>query len=263
MTIEGVTYKLATNDGENHLHGGIKGFDKVIWEYFIKNTAVVLSYHAADLEEGYPGDVVVNVTFQLTVDNEFLIDYKATTSKPTVVNLTNHSYFNLAGHDKGAKELYNHVVSINADKVTEVESDGIPTGNLPEVSGTTFDLRIPTVLGDVIKKVPNSPGYDHNFCITRGTEQGNLFVAKVTHPGTGRTLEVYSNQPGVQFYTGNFLPEDDSLVGKGGSVYKKHGTFCLETQIYPDSINNPKFGKSILYPGEEYHHTSTLKFLID
>nr|QJA18290.1 aldose-1-epimerase [Monochamus alternatus] len=262
MTIEGVSYQLATNDGLNHLHGGIKGFDKVIWDYYVAGTKVVLSYHGADLEEGYPGDVVVNVTFELTGNNELVIDYKATTNKPTCVNLTNHSYFNLAGHDKGATELYKHVVSINADKITEVESDGIPTGELPDVSGTIFDLRIPTVLGDVIQKVPDSPGYDHNFCVTKGTEEGNTFVAKVTHPDSGRTIEVYSNQPGVQFYTGNFLPEDDSLVGKGGSIYRKHGTFCLETQIYPDAINNPQFGKSVLYPGELYHHTATFKFLV-
>lgn len=130
MTIEGVTYQLATNNGQNHLHGGIKGFDKVIWEYYVTGTKVVLSYNAQDLEEGYPGDVVANVTFELTSDNELLIDYQATTSKPTVVNLTNHSYFNLAGHDKGAVELYKHVVSINADKITEVDSESIPTGKL-------------------------------------------------------------------------------------------------------------------------------------
>lgn len=130
MTIEGVTYQLATNDGLNHLHGGIKGFDKVIWEYYVTDNKVVLSYHSKDLEEGYPGDVVANVTFELTSNDELLIDYKATTTKPTVVNLTNHSYFNLAGHDKGAKEIYKHVVSINADKITEVDSESIPTGKL-------------------------------------------------------------------------------------------------------------------------------------
>ncbi|KAJ8972004.1 hypothetical protein NQ317_005981 [Molorchus minor] len=263
ITVEGTTYQLSPNNGPNHLHGGIKGFDKVIWEYYVRGNQVTLSYHSPDLEEGYPGNVVASVVFELTDNDEFLMDYSATTTKPTIVNMTNHSYFNLAGHSKGSTELYKHVISINADRVTEVDSQGIPTGKLPSVSGTAFDLRIPRVIGDVIKKVPNSPGYDHNYCVSRGTEQVYSFVAKVLHPDSGRVFEVYSNQPGVQFYTGNFLPDDDSLKGKGGSVYRKHGAFCLETQMIPDTINHNHFGNAVLYPGERYHHAAKFKFLIE
>ncbi|XP_023014435.2 galactose mutarotase [Leptinotarsa decemlineata] len=262
MTVEGVAYSLATNNGPNHLHGGIKGFDKVIWESYVKGTTLYLSYHADDMEEGYPGDILATVSFQLTAENDFLIDYKATTTKPCPVNLTNHSYFNLAGNGKGSAELYKHIVSLNADKITEVDSQGIPTGNLPSVANTVFDLRVPKVLGDVIHKVPGAPGFDHNFCITRGSEQCNAFVARVAHTGSGRVMEVYSNQPGVQFYTSNFLPEGDDLMGKDGFI-KKHGGFCLETQKYPDSINHKSFPNSILYPGEQYHHTTTFRFIVE
>ncbi|KAJ8936759.1 hypothetical protein NQ318_023196 [Aromia moschata] len=263
ITIEGVTYNLSANNGLNHLHGGNTGFDKVVFDHYVNGNQVILSYHSSDLEEGYPGDVVVNVTFELTDETEFLIDYKARTTKPTYVNMTNHSYFNLAGHNKGSAELYKHVISINADRVTEVDSQGIPTGNLVPVSGTIFDLRIPRVIGDVVRKVPNSPGYDHNYCIAKGSQQVDTFVAKVYHPESGRVLEVYSDQPGVQFYTGNFLPEDDSVKGKDGQIYKKHGAFCLEPQIFPDAINHNHFGKAILYPGEQYTHTSKYKFFTE
>ncbi|KAJ8915083.1 hypothetical protein NQ315_014338 [Exocentrus adspersus] len=261
MTIEGTTYKVTANNGVNQLHGGLKGFDKVIWNHYVKGKQVVLSYHSSDLEEGHPGDLVVNVTFELTADNEILIDYQATTTKPTCVNLTNHSYFNLAGNGKGAAGLYDHVVAINADRITETNA-GIPTGKILPVSGTVFDFRIPKRLGDVINNVPNAAGYDNNFCIIRGTEQETTFVAKIDHPKSGRTLEVYSNQPGVQFYTGNALPEDKSVTGKDGYI-QKHAAFCLETQIYPDAIHHKNFPQVVLYPGERYHHTCTYKFVIN
>ncbi|KAG5887803.1 hypothetical protein JTB14_019394 [Gonioctena quinquepunctata] len=262
MTVEGVKYSLAANNGANHLHGGIKGFDKVVWESYVKGTVLYLSYHSRDMEEGYPGDVLVTVSFQLTDENDFCVDYKATTTKPCPVNLTNHSYFNLAGNGKGSSELYKHIVCVNADKITEVDGGGIPTGKLPNVANTTFDLRVPKVLGDVIHKVPGAPGFDHNFCISKGSAQSDTFVARISHPGSGRVMEVYSNQPGVQFYTGNFLPEGDTLKGKDGFI-KKHGAFCLETQKYPDSVNHKNFTNTILYPGEEYHHTTTFRFITE
>lgn len=210
---------------------------------------MTLSYKSADEEEGFPGDVIVNVTFQLTADNKFIIDYLATTTKPTYVNLTNHSYFNLAGHSKGAEELYKHVISVNADRITEVDGDSIPTGNLLSVAGTAFDLQIPKVLGNVIHNVPNSSGYDHNFCVNQASEQEDTFIARAYHPESGRTMEVYSNQLGVQFYTSNFLPENPqlyrgkpselkTLIGKQSTGYYKHGAFCFETQNYPDAINH-------------------------
>ncbi|KAJ8936760.1 hypothetical protein NQ318_023197 [Aromia moschata] len=261
MTIEGVTYNVSANNGPNQLHGGFKGFDKVVWDHYVKGRKVILSYHSADLEEGHPGDVLVQVTFELTEKNELLIDYSATTTKPTCVNLTNHSYFNLAGNGKGAAGLYEHLVTINADSFTEAVA-GIPTGKLIPVAGTVYDLRIPKVLGDIINKVPGAAGFDNNFCTIKGSEQGNAFVAKVDHPQSGRTLEVYSNQPGVQFYTGNALTEDDSVQGKDGFI-KKHGAFCLETQIYPDAVNHKNFPRVVLYPGETYHHTCTYKFIVN
>ncbi|XP_030747794.1 aldose 1-epimerase-like [Sitophilus oryzae] len=260
FTIDNVQYKLATNNGPNHLHGGLQGFDKVLWKDYVNGNQVVLTYHSADLEEGYPGDLNVTVTFELTSNSEFLIDYKAVTSKATPVNLTNHAYFNLGGHGSGAQELYKHEFTINADRYTEVNQEGIPTGKIPTVSGTIFDLRVPKVLGDVICKVPDSPGYDHNFAITRVPTSDVVFAAKAYHPPSGRALEVYTNQPGIQFYTGNFLPEDNSNQGKG-ATFQKHGAFCLETQVYPDSINQKNFPKVLVYPGEVYHHFTSLKLL--
>ncbi|XP_008199065.1 galactose mutarotase isoform X2 [Tribolium castaneum] len=272
VKIADTSYSLSTNRGAHHLHGGFKGFDKVIWEYYVSGNKVIMSYHSADGEEGYPGDVVVHATFELTENNEFLVEYKATTTKPTFVNLTNHSYFNLAGHDAGASELYKHVVCINADQITEVDNDSIPTGKLLPVANTVFDLQVPKVLGDVITKVPNSDGFDHNFCINKGPEQGTTFIARVYHPESGRMLEVYSNQPGVQFYTSNFFPENPktykgdktklaTLSGKGASYYK-HGALCLETQNWPDAPNHDNFPKSILVPGETYHHNVAYKFSV-
>ncbi|XP_076253651.1 galactose mutarotase-like [Rhynchophorus ferrugineus] len=261
MTVEDVEYNLAINNGPNHLHGGLQGFDKVLWNYHISRSKVILTYHSADKEEGYPGDLLATIAFELTPDNDFIIDYKAVVSKPCPVNLTNHSYFNLAGHGTGAKELYKHQITINADAYTEVDETAIPTGNLIPVSETVFDLRVPKILGDVITKVPEAPGFDHNFCVTRISEKDVVFVAKAFHPPSGRVMEVYSNQPGVQFYTGNFMPEDESSQGKG-ATYKKHGAFCFETQIYPDAVNHEHFPKVILNPGEEYHHLTKFRFLV-
>jgi aldose 1-epimerase len=257
--------QVSKNRGKNHLHGGLVGFDKVVWEHFVDGNKLILSYHSADLEEGYPGDLVVHTIFELTDSNEFLVEFKATTTKPTYVNLTNHSYFNLAGHNAGAAELYKHVVCINADQITDVDEDSIPTGKLLPVADTVFDLRVPKILGDLINKVPKSTGFDHNFCITKGPEQGTTFVARVYHPESGRVLEVYSNQPGVQFYTSNYFPENakskETLTGKDGNYYK-HGALCLETQNWPDAPNHENFPKSILLPGETYYHNVSYKFSV-
>ncbi|XP_066258168.1 galactose mutarotase-like isoform X1 [Euwallacea similis] len=261
LDVEGVNYKLAINNGPNHLHGGIQGFDKVLWNYHVSGNKLILTYLSKDMEEGYPGDVLATITFQLTHNNEFHIDYRAVATRTTPINLTNHSYFNLGGHGSGSKGLYQHEITINADRYTEVDKTAIPTGNLPSVNGTIFDLRIPKLLGEVISKVPNSPGYDHNYCITKATSQDVAFVAKAYHRPSGRIMEVYSNQPGVQFYTGNFMPEDKSSQGKG-AIYQKHGAFCLETQIYPDAIHHANFPDVLIKPGEEYHQFTSFKFIV-
>ncbi|CAH1119122.1 unnamed protein product [Phaedon cochleariae] len=273
ITIDDITYNVTANLGQHQLHGGLKGFDKVNWNYYVKDTKVVLSYLSVDLEEGYPGDVLVNVSFELSNSNEFLVDFKATTTKPTFVNLTNHSYFNLAGHNKGAEELYKHVIAINADHTTDVDENSIPSGKILPVRGTIFDLRTPKVLGDVIHKIPGYDGYDHNFCVNKATDQEMTFVASAVHPPSGRALEVYSNQPGVQFYCSNSIPEDpkkyrgdpaklERLVGKDGAYYK-HGAFCFETQNWPDAVNHTDFPPAVLYPGKEYHHKVVYKFFVN
>ncbi|GJQ66785.1 hypothetical protein Trydic_g18554 [Trypoxylus dichotomus] len=273
FSIDGQQYQVSANlNGEHQLHGGFKGFDKVLWEAYAVGSKVIMSYDSADGEEGFPGNLLVNLTFELTAENEFKMVYKATTTKPTYVNLTNHSYFNLAGDNKGAEELYKHVVSINANAITEVDANAIPTGKILPVSGTIFDLQIPKILGDVIHNIPENPGYDHNYCVNKGIWDKLLFVARVNHPPTGRTLEVYSDQPGVQFYTSNFIPSDpkdfkgdtstlQTVSGKNGNYYK-HGAFCLETQNYPDAANHRNFPNPIIYPGQSYQHEAVFKFYI-
>ncbi|XP_060529242.1 galactose mutarotase-like isoform X1 [Cylas formicarius] len=266
FTIDGVTYNVTANEGKNILHGGLKGFDKVNWNYYVSGNKVILSYLSKDQEEGFPGDVIVNTTYELTDDNRLLVDYQATTSKPTYVNLTNHSYINLAGHNTGSEELYKHVVSVNADYITEVDAESIPTGNLLPVAGTVFDLRIPKTLSDVIDKVPGYSGFDHNFCVTKGTTQENTFMARAVHPTSARVIEVYSNQPGVQFYTANNIPAKtaaQTITGKGGSKYYEHGALCFENQNYPDAINHKNFPPAVLYPGQIYHRTFEYRFFVN
>ncbi|KAJ2941130.1 hypothetical protein O0L34_g10365 [Tuta absoluta] len=264
VNIDGATYKLADNLGSgNSLHGGVVGFDKVNWNSTVIDKKVIFSYFSKDLEEGYPGNAVVSVSYEVTDDGTLAMNFQATSDKKTVINLTNHSYFNLAGHDTGADELYNHVVAINADKITETDSNSIPTGKLLPVGGTPFDLRIATRLGDKLSK--SDVLYDDNFCITTNGIQGLNFVSRVSHPSTGRYLEVYSNQPGVQFYTSNFLPAPDqpALIGKGGVGYRRRGAFCLETQTYPDAVHHANFPTVILNPGEVYCHQVLYKFGVD
>ncbi|KAL3265433.1 hypothetical protein HHI36_009637 [Cryptolaemus montrouzieri] len=265
MVIDGENFDLSRNAPPHMLHGGFKGFDKILWKACRDDKKITMSYSSKDGEEGFPGHLNVNIVFYLTDGNEFVMEYRAFTTKPTYVNITNHTYFNLAGHQSGAEELYNHKICINGESITHTDKQNIPTGRIIPVGGTTFDLRIPTVLKERMGRIPETiNGFDHNFCVTMSDYQKNSFVAKVFHPGSGRMLEIYSNQPGVQLYTANFFPEktgdeilnrDCGIIGKDDCRYFKHGAFALETQNYPDAINHPDFPPSVLYPGDIYVHT--------
>ena len=261
FTLEGVEYKLAANNGPNHLHGGKKGFDKVVWRLEdlgkdAHRAAVKLTYVSEDIEEGYPGNLACSVTYALTSDDELRIDFEAETDKTTVVNLTNHSYFNLAG--QGVGNVLDHVVMLNADKYTVFDETLIPTGEIRSVEGTPFDFTSPTSIGVRIGQVGN--GYDQNYVLSKdGVREGSLSLcARVLEPTTGRIMEIHTTEPGVQFYTGNFL--DGTLTGKDGKVYKKHFGFCLETQHYPDSPNKPDFPSVVLKPGQKFASTTVFKF---
>ena len=264
FTLDGKTYQLAKNNGDNTLHGGIKGFNKVVWaakEIPAKDgQALELSYVSKDAEEGFPGNLNVRVIYTLTESNELKIEYFATTDKKTVVNLTNHSYFNLAV--PGSGDILGHILMIEADKFTPVDSGLIPTGELRDVIGTPFDFRKPTPIGARInsddEQIKLGGGYDHNFVLRRKPGDAILLAARVVEPKTGRVMEVWTTEPGVQFYTGNFL--DGSAHGKGGMAYTKRSAFCLETQHFPDSPNQPKFPSVVLNPGERYHTTTIYKF---
>ncbi|RVE51845.1 hypothetical protein evm_003465 [Chilo suppressalis] len=258
--IDGVTYQLAKNVDTNHLHGGIVGFDKVNWQSTVDGNKVTFSYLSKDGEEGYPGDLLTNIAVEVLEDDTLRLVFQSTTTKKTVVNLTNHAYFNLAGHGTGAAELYNHVISMNANKITETNNESIPTGSFKEVGGTPFDLRVPTRLGDVIEN--SSELFDNNFCIANYGDKQVTFTARVTHPASGRFLEVFTDQPGVQLYTANFLPspQDEALVGKESIGYRRHGAFCLETQNYPDAVNHDNFPSAILKPGDVYLHRVSYRF---
>jgi aldose 1-epimerase len=259
-----VEYKLPINDGENTLHGGLKGFDKVLWRASDVSTqnsapALQLRYVSKDGEEGFPGTLDTLVTYTLTNNNELKIDYKATTDKDTVLNLTNHSYFNLAG--AGSGDILEHEVMIDADRYTPVDAGLIPTGELAPVAGTPFDFRKPTAIGarinDADQQLKFGKGYDHNFVLNHPGDSPTL-AAKVRDPKSGRVLEVLTTEPGLQFYTGNFL--DGKIHGKGGKVYGHRSAFCMETQHFPDSPNHPNFPSTVLRPGQEFRSTTIYRF---
>jgi len=262
FTLDGKEYTLAKNNGPNALHGGLKGFDKVVWqaESLQKSSeaGVILKYTSADGEEGYPGTLHTTVTYTLDDKNEFSIDYHATTDKDTPINLTNHTYFNLAGEGSGS--ILGEELMLNADHFTPVDAALIPTGKIASVKGTPFDFTKPTVIGSRIndkdEQLVVGGGYDHNFVINHHGEELAL-AARVYDPTSGRVLEVDTTQPGVQFYTANFL---DGVHGKHGHIYNKRNALCLETQHYPDSPNKPSFPSTILKPGQTYHEITVWKF---
>jgi len=264
--LNGILYPLAKNDGTNHLHGGMIGFDKAVWKAKPvagrEASALELSYLSKDGEEGYPGNLSSKVTYTLSDDNALRIDYEATTDKDTVVNLTNHSYFNLEGQGNG--DILNHEITIAADHFTPVNSGLIPTGELRPVAGTPFDFREPHKIGERIaaddEQLRLGKGYDHNF-VLKGADGNLRLAAQVTEPRSGRILQVYTTEPGVQFYCGNFL--DGSLHGKGGKVYQRRYGFCLETQHFPDSPNKPGFPSTLLHPGSTYRTSTVYRFSTD
>ncbi|HEX2973314.1 MAG TPA: aldose epimerase family protein [Tepidisphaeraceae bacterium] len=257
FTLDGVEYKLAANDGPNTLHGGLKGFDKRLWKASILAgdvPALRLTYASPHMEEGFPGDLSVTVVYTLNNQNELLIEYSATTDRATPINLTNHSYFNLAGAGQG--DVLSHVLMLAADHYTPVDATLIPTGQIAPVKGTPMDFTTPTPIGQRIAQVPG--GYDHNYCL-RGPAGTLALAARVLEKTTGRVMEVSTTHPGVQFYTGNFL--DGTLKGNGG-VYRKHFGFCLETQHYPDAVHHPNFPSILLRPGQTYTQVAKYRFSV-
>ncbi len=265
FTLHGVEYKLAVNNGENHLHGGTKGFDKVVWNAkprkVANGAALELTYLNKDGEEGYPGNLSVKVVYTLTNANELKIDYSATTDKDTVVNLTHHSYFNLAGQGNG--DILNHRLFVNAARFTPTDAGSIPTGELRSVRGTPFDFTRATTIGARInqdyEQLRLGKGYDHNF-VLNGKIGTLRRVARVSESTSGRAMEVWTTEPGMQLYSGNFL--DGTLTGKDGKVYQQRYGFCLETQHYPDSPNKPKFPTTVLRKGDRYHTITIYKFSV-
>jgi aldose 1-epimerase len=263
FTLDGKTYTLAQNNGENSLHGGTNGFNKMVWtarDVTKDDPSLELTYVSKDGEEGYPGDLSVRVVYTLTAQDELKIEYSANTDKDTVLNLTNHSYFNLAG--QGTGDILGHVLTIHAGKFTPVDAGLIPTGELRNVQGTPFDFTKPTVIGDRIgqddEQLKLGRGYDHNWVLDPASSGKVSLAAEVYEPKSGRVLEVWTDQPGIQFYSGNFL--DGTIRGMGGAVYGQRTGLCLETQHYPDSPNHPDFPATLLKPGAHFHSTTIFKF---
>ncbi len=259
FSLDGESYQLAVNNGNNALHGGLKGFDKKLWSPEVigcaERSVLKLTYTSPDGEEGYPGNLMVTVTYELLMD-QLIITYEAETDKATVLNLTNHTYFNLAGEGT----ILDHILYINASKYTPVTDELIPTGELAYVEGTPFDFRKPFVIGERFDEVGGDPvGYDHNYVID-GSEGEKRLAAKVLDPKTGRFVEVLTTEPGVQFYTGNFL--DGTLVS-GSRTYEQHSGMCLETQHFPDSPNQPDFPTTVLRPGDKFVSQTIFKFGVE
>ena len=258
FTLDGETYQLAANNGKNTLHGGIKGFDDVLWDAKVidcdARAALQLTYTSADGEEGYPGTLTTVVTYELLMD-QFFITYEAETDKATPVNLTNHTYFNLAGEGT----ILDHILYINASRYTPVDEELIPTGEIANVEGTPFDFRKPAAIGERFNEMGDDPGgYDHNFVLDK-TPGEKALAAKLMDPKSGRFVEVITSEPGVQFYTGNFLK---GTLKSGQTVFVKNSGLCLETQHFPDSPNQPQFPSTTLEPGQEYSTTTVFKFSI-
>ena len=265
FSLDGMTYQLFKNDGGNSLHGGKSGFDKRIWGASEVDGAVELTYRSLDGEEGYPGNLDVIVRYCLDEDNGLRIDYIAETDAPTVVNLTNHSYFNLRGEGEGT--IYDHVLTLNADQFTPTDAGQIPTGELAPVEGTPFDFRRAKAIGSgqrsAHSQIVAAKGYDHNFALNRdGLAEGELGLgARVYEAGSGRVMEVWTTEPGLQFYAGNFL--DATLVGASGRLYRQSDGLALETQHFPDSPNKPEFPRTVLRPGERFESTTIYRFSTD
>ena len=261
--LNGTKYKLAVNNGTNALHGGMKGFDKVFWtvddQESQPGSSLVLRYLSKDMEEGYPGNLSVKVVYSVTDSNELKIEYSATTDKPTVLNLTHHSYFNLAGAGNG--NILNHELFIDADRFTPVDSGLIPTGELRSVKGTPMDFTTPTLIGARIdspyEQLKKGGGYDHNWVLNKTANTYGL-AARAYEKTSGRVMEVFTTEPGIQFYSGNFL--DGTLTGKDGKKYEHRSGFCLETQHFPDSPNKPQFPSTVLNPGQSYSSTTVYRF---
>ncbi|MCD2517580.1 galactose mutarotase [Massilia sp. G4R7] len=260
FTLDGREIQLPTNDGNNHLHGGAPGFDKVKWQAAIEGDSLRLSYRSVEGEQGYPGNLDATVTYTLTDDNELVVRFHAVCDRATPINLTQHSYFNLAG----GGDILGHLLQIDADTFTAIDAESIPLGELAPVAGTPFDFRSPRPIGSRIdeddQQLRNGQGYDHNFVLNKPAPKAMTRAARVVDPGSGRVLELFTEEPGVQFYSGNFL--DGSLVGKGGA-YRHRTGFCLEPQHFPDSPNQPQFPNVILRPGEEYTTESRFRFSVE
>jgi len=263
--LDGITYTLPQNNGENTLHGGIKGFNKQVWQAEEipgpNGPALRLHYVSQDGEEGFPGNLSVQVIYTWTDQNELKIEYGATTDKDTVLNLTQHSYFNLAG--AGSGDVLQHQVTLHSDQFTVIDSTLIPTGEIRSVQGTPFDFRTPVAIGaridDNDQQLKYGIGYDHNWVLESGSSDAPFLAAQAYDPHSGRTLKVWTTEPGIQFYSGNFL---DGIRGKAGKIYNRRDAFCLETQHYPDSPNHPNFPSTVLKPGEHYHSITVYKFSV-